>query len=250
MPKNIVTIHSFRRSVGKSSLSANLACLLALQGRRVGLIDTDFQGPSAHLFFGLSEDDIIYTFNDYMWKKCDILKTVQDLSLRLGAKDPGKLFLVPASSQISDIMQMLRVNMNLDRYTKGLDKLEKELGLDILLVDSPAGLNENTLMSIAVSNALILVMRPDQQDFQGTAVIVDVARRLKTPSIRLVLNDTSEVINHEEIASQLENTYQCGKVVILEHSEELLALGSTQPFVLEHPSHPLSSRIRDLALQL
>jgi MinD-like ATPase involved in chromosome partitioning or flagellar assembly len=250
MPKSIVTINSFRRSVGKSSLAANLACVLALQGRRVGLIDTDFQGPSAHLFFGLREQDIIHTFNDYMSKKCDILKTIQDVSVRMGVSNAGKLFLVPASSQISDIMQMLRINMNLERFTKGLDKLEKELGLDILLVDGPAGLNENTLMTIAVSNSLVLVMRPDQQDFQGTAVIVDVARKLKTPAIRLVLNDTSEKINHEEIASQLESTFQCGKVVILEHSEELLALGSTQPFVLEHPSHPLSTRIRDLALQL
>ena len=51
----IVTIHSFRRGVGKSSLIANLAVLLALQGRRVALIDTDFQAPSIHLFFGLSD---------------------------------------------------------------------------------------------------------------------------------------------------------------------------------------------------
>ena len=42
----IVTVHSFRRGVGKSSVAVNLAVLLALQGRRVALIDTDFQAPS------------------------------------------------------------------------------------------------------------------------------------------------------------------------------------------------------------
>ena len=44
---SIVTIHSFRRGVGKTSLAANLAVLLALQGRRVALVDRDFQTPSA-----------------------------------------------------------------------------------------------------------------------------------------------------------------------------------------------------------
>ncbi len=250
MLKNIVTIHSFRRSVGKSSLAANLAGLLALEGRRVGLVDTDFQGASAHLFFGVNEADIAHTFNDYMLKKCDILQTVRDLSSQIGATGSGGLFLVPASTQISDILQMLRVNMDLERYTTGLEKLEKTLDLDILLVDTPAGLNENTLMAIAVSNTLVLVLRPDQQDFQGTAVIVDVARKLNTPAIQVVLNDTSEVINNEEVVLQLEQTYQCGKVTILEHSEELLAMGSTQPFVLEYPHHLISTRIKQLASQL
>src|SRR5690242_2292141 len=97
----IVTIHSFRQSVGKSSLAANLGALLALQGHRVALVDTDFQGASAHLFYGLTDGETLHTFNDYMWKKCDVLKTVHDVTGRLGAQTEGKLFLVPASTQIS-----------------------------------------------------------------------------------------------------------------------------------------------------
>jgi MinD-like ATPase involved in chromosome partitioning or flagellar assembly len=244
----IVTIHSFRRSVGKSSLAANLAALLALQGRRVALVDTDFQGASAHLFYGLADDEAPSTFNDYMWKKHDILKTVHDVTDKLGAKTEGKLFLVPASTQISDIL--LRKTMNIDRYTKGLRILEKKLSLDILLVDTCAGLNENTLMSIAVSNTLILVLNPDPQDFQGTAVTVDVARKLPVPVIHLVLNDSSEALNTEEVSQQLEETYHCGRGFVLSHSEELLALASSQPFVLVYPKHPLTARIKELAQHL
>ena len=47
----IVTIHSFRRGVGKSSLIVNLAVLLAMQGRRVALVDTDFQVAQSPFVF-------------------------------------------------------------------------------------------------------------------------------------------------------------------------------------------------------
>jgi septum site-determining protein MinD len=246
----IITVHSFRQSVGKSSLTANLATLLALQGYRIGLVDTDFQGASAHLFYGLTDREILATFNDYMGKKCDVLKTVHDVTDRLGTQTDGKLFLIPASTQVSDIMQMLRVTMNIDRFTEGLEILEKELALDIILVDTRAGLNENNLMAIAISNTLILVLHPAPQDFQGTAVIVDVARKLMVSSIRLIMNDSSDVLNSAEVGQLLENTYHCGGGFVLNHSEELLALASNRPFVLAYPDHPLTARIKELARQL
>ena len=37
----IASIHSFRGGTGKSNTTANLSALLAMQGRRVGVIDTD-----------------------------------------------------------------------------------------------------------------------------------------------------------------------------------------------------------------
>ena len=246
----VVTIHSFRQSVGKSSLTANLASILTLQGHRVGLVDTDFQGASAHLFFGLKDEEIATTLNDYLGNKCEISEAAHDVTDRLGVETEGKLFLIPASTQIGDVMQMLRTSMNIDRFTEGLDALEKKLDLDILLVDTRAGLNENNLMAIAVSNTLVLVLHPDPQDFQGTAVTVDVARRLMVPTIQLVLNDSSPALDPKVVSAELEETYHCGGGLVLNHTEELLALGSSQPFVLVYPEHPLVERIREIAKKL
>jgi septum site-determining protein MinD len=246
----IVTVHSFRRGVGKSSLIANLAVLLALKGRRVALIDADFQAPSIHLFFDLSDGEITHALNDYLWDKCDILSTVQDVTSRLASNTSGKLFVLPASNNIADIMQIIRTPPNIDRYVDGLEKLRKELSLDIILVDAPAGLNEDTLQAIAVSNAVVLVLRPDQQDFQGTAVTVDMIRRLQIPAIHLVLNDVPDNLNTEDIHLQIEKTYHCGRGIILNHTEELMTLASSQPFVLFYPEHPLTTRIKEFAEQL
>jgi septum site-determining protein MinD len=246
----IITIHSFRRGVGKTSLVSNLGVLLALQGRRVALIDTDFQSPGIHLFFDLSDGEVTHTLNDYLWDKCDILSTVQDVTAQLAENAAGKLFVIPASSNIADIMQITHTPPNIDRYVAGLEKLGRDLSLDMILVDASAGLNEDTLQAIAVSNAVVLVLHPNQQDFQGTAVAVDTIHRLKVSVIHLVLNDVPHNLNVEDLHLQLEKTYQCGRGIVLNHTEELMTQARAQPFVLSHPEHPLTARIKELAKQL
>ena len=52
----IVAIASGKGGVGKSTVAANLACALAQQGRRVGLLDADVYGPSQQTMLGVPED--------------------------------------------------------------------------------------------------------------------------------------------------------------------------------------------------
>ncbi len=54
----IVSVHSFRGGTGKSNTTANLAAILASDGHRVGVIDTDIQSPGIHVILGLSGDEI------------------------------------------------------------------------------------------------------------------------------------------------------------------------------------------------
>ncbi len=66
-------------------------------------------------------------------------------------------------------------------------------------------------------------------------MIVDVARSLQVPKIQIVLNNTSEALDIMSAHSQLEQTYQCGKGIILPHTEELMALSSNQLFAASFP---------------
>ena len=50
----IISIHSFRGGTGKSNTTANVTAHLALQGLRVGVIDTDIQSPGIHVLFGMN----------------------------------------------------------------------------------------------------------------------------------------------------------------------------------------------------
>ncbi|MBC8445570.1 MAG: P-loop NTPase, partial [Chloroflexi bacterium] len=104
----IVSIHSFRGGTGKSNTAANFAALLAMEGRRVAVIDTDIQSPGIHVLFGLHEEDMAHSLNDYLWGRCSIEQAACDVTPRLDADIKGQIFLVPSSIKAGEIARVLR----------------------------------------------------------------------------------------------------------------------------------------------
>jgi hypothetical protein len=85
----IVSVHSFRGGTGKSNTTANLAVVLAAEGRRVGVIDTDIQSPGIHILFGLAGEAITASLNDFLWHGRDITDAARDVTPNLGASHGG-----------------------------------------------------------------------------------------------------------------------------------------------------------------
>lgn len=71
--------------------------------------------------------------------------------------------------------------------------------MDYLLIDTHPGVNEETLLSIAVSDRLPAILRPDNQDFQGTSVTVELARKLDMHAILIALNKVPSSANVEQL---------------------------------------------------
>ena len=53
--EHILLVASGKGGVGKSTVAANLAQAMALDGKRVGLLDADIYGPSMPIMFGITE---------------------------------------------------------------------------------------------------------------------------------------------------------------------------------------------------
>ena len=246
----IVSVHSFRGGTGKSNTAANLSALLAMQGRRVGVIDTDIQSPGIHVLFGLHEDDIAHSLNDYLWGKCSIEQAACDVTPRLAADSKGQIFLIPSSIKAGEIARVLREGYDVGLLNDGFHALIERLELDVLMIDTHPGLNEETLLSIAISDALAIIMRPDQQDYQGTGVTVDVARKLDVPRMMMIVNKVPGVFNLDEVKAQVEQTYDCEVAAVLPHSDEMMVLASAGIFVLRYPDHPITATLKQAVAKL
>ncbi|MEK7326767.1 MAG: MinD/ParA family protein [Chloroflexota bacterium] len=249
MPK-IISIHSFRGGTGKSNTTANVTTLLAAEGRRVGVIDTDIQSPGIHVLFGLDETEMGHSLNDYLWGKCDIKETAHDVTSRLGAGMKGQVFLIPSSIKAGEIARVLREGYDVGLLNDGFHKLVEELNLDVLMIDTHPGLNEETLLSIAISDALAIILRPDQQDYQGTGVTVEVARKLDVPRLLLVVNKVPSVFDFAEVKARVEQTYNCEVAAVVPHSDEMMTLASAGIFSLRYPDHPVTALYKQVAAKL
>ena len=246
----IISIHSFRGGTGKSNTTANVAAILATQGLRVGVIDTDIQSPGIHILFGLEGDEITTSLNDYLWHGLDIKEAALDVTANLDPKIKGQLFLIPSSVKPGEITRVLREGYDARKLTQGLSDLVEKLALDVLLIDTHPGLNEETLLSIIISDALVIVMRPDKQDYEGTGITVKVARELKVPNLMLVVNKAPLILEPEAIRIKVEQTYGCEVAAVLPHSDELMNLASEGIFVLRYPDHPITDRYKQVADKL
>ncbi|MFN8474506.1 MAG: MinD/ParA family protein [Anaerolineae bacterium] len=246
----IISIHSFRGGTGKSNTTANLTTIYAMQGYRVGVVDTDIQSPGIHVLFGIEEDDMVHSLNDFLWGQCEIEEAALDVTDRLGVPISGKVFLIPSSIKAGEIARVLREGYDVGLLNDGFNRLLDALELDILLIDTHPGLNEQTLLSIAVSDALAIILRPDQQDYQGTAVTVEVARKLEVPKLVLILNKVPVSLGLDAVKGRVESTYDCPVAGVLPHSDELMLLASSGVFSVQYPNHPVTVTYKQIAAAL
>ena len=248
----IICIHSFRGGTGKSNTTVNLAAILAMGGARVAVIDTDIVSPGVHTLLGISEPDESKTLNDYLWGECEIAEAARDVSPTLGVEIKGRLYLIPASIKVRNINRILKDGYDVGLLIDGYHDLIDDLELDYLLIDSHPGLNTETLLSISMANTLCIVLRPDQQDFQGTGIMIDVVRKLdiKDQQVLLVVNKVPPEFELADVRQQVEQTYSATVGAIVPHSTEIMALASRGVFVLRNPEHAASQAYETLCDKL
>ncbi len=246
----IISVHSFRGGTGKSNTTANIAALLAMDGARVGVVDTDIASPGIHVLFNLDESDMAYSLNDYLWGKCTIEQAAQDVTGHVGGEIKGQIYLIPSSIKAGEIARILREGYDVGLLNDGFRDVIEKLNLDYLLIDTHPGLNEETLLSIAISNALVIIMRPDQQDYQGTAVTVDVAKKLDVPKMLMLINKTPSSLDFDDVRSRVEQIYNAKVAAVLPHSDEMMTLASSGIFSIRFPDHIVTKGLRSLVDQL
>ncbi len=246
----IISVHSFRGGTGKSNTTANISALLAMDGYRVGVVDTDIASPGIHVLFNLDESEMVHSLNDYLWGKCSIEEAAHDVTGLIGGDIKGQIFLIPSSIKAGEIARILREGYDVGLLNDGFRDVVEKLHLDYLLIDTHPGLNEETLLSIAISDALVIILRPDSQDYQGTIVTVDVAKKLDVPKMLMVVNKVPSTFDLADVRTRVEQTYNATVAAVFPHSDEMMTLASSGIFVIQYPDNPVTKAMRSLVDQL
>ena len=84
----------------------------------------------------------------------------------------------------------------------------------------------------------------------GTAVAVDVARKLDVPRMLLVVNKALPSYDFAALRMQVEETYGATVAGVLPLSEDVAGLASSDLFSLRDPDHAWSRELRAIAEQV
>lgn len=172
--EKVIAVLSGKGGVGKSSVTALLACELARSGKKVGILDADITGPSIPRLFGLPPGGLRGSDQGILPAVTSMGIKVVSINLMIPNEDVAVIWRGPMIS--GTIQQFWR------------DVLWGKL--DYLLVDLPPGTSDAalTVMQTIPVNGVVLVSTP--QELAGMVVrkADSMLKQLKVPVIAAVEN--------------------------------------------------------------
>lgn len=168
-----IVITSGKGGVGKTTLSANLGCALALSGKKTLLIDTDIGLRNLDILLGL-EDRIVYDIVDVCNGNCDAAKAT------LADKNIENLYFIPAS-QAKDKNAITPLQMkSLIMSLKG--------EYDYIIIDSPAGLEAGFENAVMGADRAIVVTVPEMTSVRDADRIIGLLEKHGIDDVKVVIN--------------------------------------------------------------
>jgi len=240
----ILAIASGKGGVGKSTVAANLACALAAEGRRVGLLDADVYGPSQPRMLGVSgrpaspDGKTILPMRNYGVTMMSIGLMTND--------DQAVVWRGPM------LMGALQQMMNQVQWG----------ALDVLIVDLPPGTGDvqMTLAQKAHVDGAVIVSTPQDVALLDARKGIDMFKQLKTPILGMIENMSTHICSncgHEEhvfghggVAAEAE---KLGVPLLAEiplHLDIRVAADGGTPIVVSKPDSAQAQAFRGVAKRL
>jgi len=169
-----IVITSGKGGVGKTTTAANIGISLALQGKKVCLVDTDIGLRNLDVVMGL-ENRIIYDLVDVAIGRCKLHQ-----ALIKDKRFDDKLFLLPAA-QSSD-----KTAVKPDQMKKIVGELKQEY--DYVIIDCPAGIEQGFQNAVAGADKAIVVTTPEISAVRDADRIIGLLEKQPIEPPKLVIN--------------------------------------------------------------
>jgi flagellar biosynthesis protein FlhG len=239
-PVRVVAVASGKGGVGKTNLTANLAVALSRQGRRVCVLDADLGLANLDVVFGLTPE----------WSLLHVLRGERRLS-EVMVEGPAGVRIIPAASGFEELTALPPADrMRLLDEVDGLDG-----SLDVLLVDSAAGISTNVLYFSAAASDTLVVITPEPTALTDAYALVKLlASRYGRREFLVAVNMAAGSADAEKAFERLARVSERFLRVRLEYLGYVpyddavqKAVREQQPVVLAAPAAPASLALVRLA---
>jgi len=143
----VIVVTSGKGGVGKTTTSANIGCGLALEGKKVVLVDSDIGLRNLDVVMGL-ENRIVYDLVDVIEGTCRLKQAL------IKDKRYQGLFLLPAA-------QTRDKNAVSPEQMKKLCQNIKDMGFEYIIIDCPAGIEQGFKNAVAGADRAVVVTTPE-----------------------------------------------------------------------------------------
>ena len=182
--------YSYKGGSGRTVASANVAAAMAKLGKRVLIIDMDFEAPGLHSVFLVEETKKFKNkrgIQDYLRGNIETGSIREELIIDLTSEEGlPEHFPIPEQACLLYLMASPRSSVVFTGESELHPKMEelikyisKKEGLDYIILDAASGIRESFTLSIQVCDKLIIFFKWSRQHLEGTIRVIKLMEVMK-----------------------------------------------------------------------
>lgn len=243
----VITVTSGKGGVGKSNISVNLAIQLRRLGNRVVIMDADFGLANIEVMLGIRP---VYNLADLIFRG----KSLKDII----TSGPEGIGFISGGSGIQEL-----TNLKKEEFIKLSQSLyELDEYVDIIIIDTGAGISDSVLEFVAASSEVLLVVTPEPTSITDAYSLLKTLNKKEEFSegstvIKMITNRVSSVKEGKQIFDKLSvvvDKFLNIKIEFLgtipQDSMISKAVIQQKPVTIGYPLAPSAKAITELALVL